>query len=109
MFTELSIPEYKILWVIGAAERLATLGMIQPNVPLQVSTEALNDYLEADEYRNILFENDFEVAQIFKCMATSESEDEIAPDDMNNLISLILAYKNDRENLVKYALTHAMA
>ena len=100
----LTTDHYKLIWLVGAAERLATLGLFDSNIPLRLGEEALDTYLEIDEYRNILFENDFEVAQLFKIMAQSESEVEISSSDMSSLVNIILAFKNDRVNLVKYAL-----
>ena len=107
MKSGISIVDCKVLWVIGAAERLATLGLIGGDIPLRLTPEAIDDYLEIDEYRNILFENDFEVAQIFKCIAETESSVEIDKEDMDQLVFLMLEFKNNREQLVKYALTHA--
>lgn len=107
MNTALSIADCKVMWVVGAAERLATLGLIGGDIPLRLTPEAIDQYLELDEYRNILFESDFEVAQIFKCIAETESSVEIDKEDMDQLVFLMLEFKNNREKLVKYALTHA--
>lgn len=107
MKSDLSIVDCKVMWVIGAAERLATLGLIGGDIPLRLTPEAIDDYLEIDEHRNILFENDFEVAQIFKAIAETESHEEIDKEDMEQLVFLLLEFKNNREKLVKYALTHA--
>lgn len=107
MNTALSIADCKVMWVIGAAERLATLGLIGGDIPLRLTPEAIDQYLELDEYRNILFESDFEVAQIFKCIAETESHEEIDKEDMDQLVFLLLEFKNNREKIVKYALTHA--
>ena len=104
---DLTITDLKLLWVVGAAERLATLGLIGGNIPLRLTPEAIDTYLEVDNHRNILFESDFEIAQIFKVMARTESEEEIDDEDMNDLIDLILDFKNNREEIVKYALSHA--
>lgn len=104
---DLTITDLKLLWVVGAAERLATLGLIGGNIPLRLTPEAIDTYLEVDNHRNILFESNFEIAQIFKVMARTESEEEIDDEDMNDLIDLIIDFKNNREEIVKYALSHA--
>ena len=102
----LTIPEMKLLWVIGAAERLATLGMLSPDIPVKLSADAVDNFIEIDEYRNLLFPNDFEIAQIFKAIARSENEFEVEEKEINQIIDLILEYKNNRTEIVKYALSH---
>lgn len=102
----LSIPEMKIFWIVGAAERLATLGMLSPDIPVKLSADAVDNFIEIDEHRNLLFPNDFEIAQIFKAIARSENEFEVEEEDTNQIIDLILEYKNNRTEIVKYALSH---
>ena len=34
--SDLTINDMKVMWVVGAAERLATLGVIGGNIPLQI-------------------------------------------------------------------------
>jgi hypothetical protein len=102
----LTINECKMIWVIGAAERLATLGMLSPDIPLKLSADAVDNFIEIDEHRNLLFPNDFEIAQIFKAIARSENEFEVEEKEINQIIDLILEYKNNRTEIVKYALSH---
>ena len=102
----LTIPEMKLLWIVGAAERLATLGMLSPDIPLKLSADAVDNFIEIDEHRNLLFPNDFEIAQIFKAIARSENEFEVEEKEINQIIDLILEYKNNRTEIVKYALSH---
>jgi hypothetical protein len=106
MNRNLSIDECKVLWVVGAAERLATLGMLSPDIPLRLSSDAVDDYLEIDNHRDILFNSDFEVASIFNELAAIENDEEVEPDDLRNVVDLILEYKNNRTEIVKYALSH---
>ena len=72
MKTKLTIDECKVMWVVGAAERLATLGMLSPDIPCRLTADAVDDYLEIDHHRNILFESDFEIASIFNALASSD-------------------------------------
>jgi hypothetical protein len=104
MMTELSIGECKVMWVVGALQRLATLGMIGPDIPLKLTPEAVDDYVMIDNHRNILFESDFEIASIFNALAMSECDEE--PEDTEAIIDLILEYKNNRTEIVKFALSH---
>jgi len=106
MNTQLSIDECKVMWVVGAAERLATLGLLGGDVPVRISPDGIDQYLEIDEHRDYLFQSDFEIAQIFKAVAENHSEDEIDSEDMNVMIDLLVDYKNCREDVVKYALSN---
>jgi len=51
MNAQLTIDECKLMWVVGALQRLATLGMIGPDIPLKLSGSAVDDYLYIDEHR----------------------------------------------------------
>lgn len=106
MSCNLPIDQCKVLWVVGAAERLATLGMLSPDIPLRLTTEAVDDFIEIDNYRDILFESDFEIASIFNAVAKSANEREVESDDLRKIVDLILEYKNNRTEIVKYALSH---
>jgi hypothetical protein len=106
MNRNLSIDECKVLWVVGAAERLATLGMLSPDIPCRLSSDAVDDYLEIDNHRDILFNSDFEVASIFNELAAIENDEEVEPENMRQIVNLILEYKNNRTEIVKYALSH---
>ena len=106
MNAQLSIDECKVMWVVGALERLATLGLISSDIPLALTADAIDDYMEIDEYRDQLFPNDFEITQIFKGIANSSNEREVELEDMNDVIDLLLEYKNNRTEIVKYALSH---
>jgi hypothetical protein len=106
MKAQMTIDECKVLWVVGAAERLATLGMLSPDIPLRLSSDAVDDYLEIDNHRDILFNSDFEVASIFNELAQIGNEEEVEPDDLRDIVDLILEYKNNRTEIVKYALSH---
>ncbi len=106
MNAQLSIDECKVMWVVGALERLATLGVIGPDIPLQLSADAVEDYIEIDNHRNLLFESDFEIVSIFNALSKAECEDEPTPEDVDAIVDLILQYKNNRTEIVKFALSH---
>ena len=94
------------MWVVGALERLATLGLIGPDVPLKLTANAVEDYLQIDEHRELLFESDFEIASIFTALANDECDPEIQdPEDTKPIIDLLLEYKDNRTEIVKYALS----
>ena len=106
MNRNLSIDECKVLWVVGAAERLATLGMLSPYIPCRLTADAVDDFIEIDNHRDILFNSDFEVASIFNELAAIENDEEVEPDQLRSVVDLILEYKNNRTEIVKYALSH---
>jgi hypothetical protein len=105
MKAQMTIDECKVLWVVGAAERLATLGMLSPDIPCRLTAKAVDDFIEIDNHRDILFDSDFEVASIFNALAASENAEEVGPDELRDVVDLILQYKNNRTEIVRYALS----
>ena len=109
MNAQLTVDECKVMWVVGALERLATLGLIGADIPLKLTSSAIDDYLEIDEHRELLFSSDFEVATIFTAIAKDECDEELQdPDELKPVIELLLDYKNNRTDVVKYALSHQL-
>lgn len=105
-----SISDCKLLWVVGAAERLATLGMIGKDVPYTISSDTIDEYLKVDNRRHDLFESDYEIAQIFHTLVrVNANEDDIDDENVEDIIDLLIDYKNQRTDLVKYALSHTFA
>ncbi len=105
MNAQLSIDECKVMWVIGALERLATLGLIGPDIPLRLSSDAVEDYMQIDDHREHLFDSDFEIINIFTELADTEDQD---PDQIKPVIELLMQYKNNRTDIVKYALSQQL-
>lgn len=104
----LSISESKVIWVVGAAERLATLGLLSPDIPTRLTADAIDDFIKIDQDVDLLFSSDYEVASIFREIASIHNEREVDEDDMRSVVNLILEFKNNRTNLVKYALSHQL-
>lgn len=103
-----SISDYKLLWVVGAAERLATLGLIGKDVPYTISSDTVDEYLKIDNRRHDVFESDFEIAQIFHTLVrVNANEDDIDDENVEDIIDLLIDYKNQRTDLVKYALCNS--
>lgn len=95
----------KILWIVGATERLATLGFFE-EIPLSLTKESIDYYLEIDEKRDELFENDLEMVEILNVMLKCGSKYDVLDDDVEIITKLLLEYKNNRINLVKKALDY---
>ena len=108
MTTSFSVDECKVMWVVGAAERLATLGLLSPDIPVRLTSDAIDDYMEIDNHRDILFESDFEIASIFNALAKTNNEEDVDQEDLNQVIDLILEYKNNRTEIVKFALSQQL-
>jgi hypothetical protein len=102
----MSIREMKLLWVFGALERMATLGLIQ-EPPYRVTQDTIDLYLQIDEHRNDLFPDDSELKQIMTYLI-KEEQGHADPDVIGGFYVLLKDYKNERERLVKYALSHSI-
>lgn len=99
MKTAFSLSELQVLWVVGALERLATLGVLQ-DTPLQVSPDAIDLFLDLDENVKYLFADDEELKELTKVIIESESK-QTSKEDINHILDYIVEYKNNRTKLVK--------
>lgn len=106
MTKQLTLQDYKVLWIFGVAERLQSLGFID-GAGYRISQNSIDLFIEIDEHRNDLFPDDEEVVELFKTMVKMESE--IQPDehDLNQMCEFVLEYKNHRERMMKFALEHS--
>lgn len=99
----------KLLWMVGALERLATLGLLNPDVPMKVSSSAIDRYLSLDEDRDNLFQDELEFASILVSLVKSESDPVPSDDEIVDLCELVSQYRDNREETVKFALSHKMS
>ena len=106
MNAQLSIGECKVMWVVGALERLATLGLLSPDIPTRLTADAIDIFIEIDRDVDLLFSSDYEIASIFREIASTFNEREVDENDMRSIVNLILEFKNNRTEMVKYALSH---
>lgn len=103
MNTQLTVQDYKILWIFGVAERLQSLGFLD-GTSHQISQKAIDLFIEIDDHRHDLFPNDDEVVELFKMMIVNESRVQPDKHELNTMCELVLEYKNHRERMVKFAL-----
>lgn len=103
----LNIHDLKLIWIVGATERLATLGFLSPELPLQLSQSCIDIFLEVDNHLDKLFPDETEIGEIFSIMARKESEEEISDVDLRQMVRLLLEYKNNRTEMVKHALSRS--
>lgn len=96
----------QLLWVFGVFERLAHLGYLQ-DPPYHVTEDSIDFFLEIDSYCQILFDNDeqFNCLVRLVCMDSGITD----PEQVASITQLARDYKDNRDALVKFALTHGIA
>lgn len=105
MTTVSSMEHNQLFWVVGALERLATLGMLK-EPPLRVSQDAIDMFVSLDDVRDYLFPDKNTIKEIVSCLVYDFNHTK-DPDVIDSLTHLLIEYKDDRERIVKYALSHA--
>lgn len=106
---ELSVEEKKILWLVGAMDRLVNLGIVKRG-PVSLTAKSLDAFNEVDTYRDALFESDEEVTALFLVVAVASMDkkpSELTDEQAVNLLAVsrvILEYKNNRQKVERAAL-----
>lgn len=100
-----SVSEMKVFWVVGAMERLATLGFLE-SPPLTISQESIDLFLEVDEIREGLFSDENELKNIIEALVKSHNHC-CDKQLVNDLFHLVRDYKNERARVFKAGLTAA--
>ncbi len=95
-----SLEQNRIIWVVGALERLGGLGYLS-EIGYKVTEETIDHYLELDEIRDYLFENNKE---IFIIMMTLMEESNMSMEELQEIYDLIIDYKENRKKVVVYAM-----
>lgn len=106
MAQQLTLKDYKVLWIFGVAERLQSLGFID-GPGYKIASSSIDLFIEIDEHRNDLFPYDGEVVELFKTMVKMESEVQPDEHDLNQMCELVLEYKNHRVRMMKFALEYS--
>lgn len=96
--------ELQFLWLVGSLERLATMGILKPDLPFQVAPDFIDDFLYADEHRQQLFEDDVALLSLFNLYVQNECTEIPQQEDLDKIFQILLVYKNDREKLLVPAL-----
>lgn len=93
------IIQIQILWMVGALERLATLGILEAT-PYKVSQSGLDSYLLIDEHRDNLFYDNEQMKELLKVILVSEngSHDQ---ELLDSLFHFLKEYKDNRTEFVK--------
>ena len=93
----------QVLWVFGALERLSTLGFIE-NPQMQITQKAIDLFVQIDENRQILFDKDEHFVSLVKLVCKDFN---VIEDQVDELLDLVRAYKDDRTKLVQFSLENS--
>ena len=91
----------QVLWVVGAIERLATLGMLE--TPLVVSSGAIDLFIDLDDARYVLFPDNQVITEIVGTLIYDYNRS-VNVDLTEGITHLVLDYKDNRDRIMKYAL-----
>jgi hypothetical protein len=92
----------QVLWVVGALERLATLGMLK-TPPLVVSSGAIDLFIDLDDARYVLFPDNQVIEEIVSSLVYDYNRS-VDVDLVDGITHLLVDYKDNRDRIMKYAL-----
>ena len=92
----------QVLWVVGAIERLATLGMLK-TPPLVVSSGAIDLFIDLDDARYVLFPDNQVITEIVGALVYDYNRS-VDVDLVDGITHLVVDYKDNRDRIMKYAL-----
>lgn len=92
----------QVLWVVGALERLATLGMLK-TPPLVVSSGAIDLFIDLDDVRYVLFPDNQVIEEIVGALVYDFNHD-VDATLVEGISHLVVDYKDNRDRIMKYAL-----
>ena len=101
----LTLSECKEIWVAGAIQRLFTLQYFIGHPPIWIDPNRVDDFIQIDEHRMFLFPDENEIKDVFYDLI-ARSQRTLDSEIMDISVNLLLAYKNDRENLVRCSLCY---
>ena len=92
----------QVLWVVGALERLATLGMLT-TPPHVVSSGAIDLFIDLDDARYALFPDNQVIGEIVGALVY-DCNRSVDVDLVDGITHLVVDYKDNRDRIMKYAL-----
>ena len=92
----------QVLWVVGAIERLATLGMLK-TPQLVVSSGAIDLFIDLDDARYVLFPDNQVIEKIVGALVYDYNRS-VDVDLVDGITHLVVDYKDNRDRIMKYAL-----
>ena len=92
----------QVLWVVGALELLATLGMLT-TPPHVVSSGAIDLFIDLDDARYALFPDNQVIEEIVGALVY-DCNRSVDVDLVDGITHLVVDYKDNRDRIMKYAL-----
>jgi hypothetical protein len=92
--------ENRIIWVVGALERLARLGFFD-EIGYTISDDLIDFYYDLDETREYLFDHDQEIMSILIALM---EESNLSSTVVQEIYQLVVNYKNERNHVFSYAM-----
>jgi hypothetical protein len=100
---EVTKRDKQVFWMFGVFERLAHLGYLQ-DPPYHIVEEKIDFFLEIDSYCQLLFDSDKEFDSLVKLVCKDAGV--VDPEQVASITQLARDYKDNRDVLVKFALSH---
>jgi hypothetical protein len=100
---EVTKRDKQVFWMFGVFERLAHLGYLQ-DPPFHITEDYIDFFLEIDSYCQILFDSDEEFCKLVGLVCKDAGV--VDPEQVTTITHLARDYKDNREQLVKFALSH---
>jgi hypothetical protein len=94
--------ENRIIWVIGAMERLSWLGYFKA-IGYIVSQDDIDLYYDLDDAREYLFDYDEQIMSYLEGVFYGKN---MSPTTMHEIYTLLVTYKNDRNRVFSYGMNH---
>ena len=92
--------ENRIIWVVGALERLGRLGYFR-EVAYTVDESEIDFYYDLDDTREYLFDNDLEIMSILIALMEESNPSSTM---VQEIFNLVVSYKNERNRVFSYAM-----
>ena len=102
-----SIREWQVIWVVGTLERLVHLGLISGPTD-HIAPDAIDLYLKLDENVNDFLYDD-ELKELARYVIIDTCDQSPPQKTIDDITTLLLEYKNNRNELLRYALNHSYA
>jgi hypothetical protein len=100
---EVTKRDKQVFWMFGVFERLAHLGYLQ-DPPFHITEDYIDFFLEIDSYCQILFDSDEEFCKLVGLVCKDAGVEDL--EQVTTITHLARDYKDNREELVKFALSH---
>lgn len=96
--------ELQFVWVIGAIERLASMGYFTSS-PFRLESASFETFLELNDKSvlNELFLNDEEIQSVFQTLIRNFPSSHISDSELREMGKLVVDYKRNPERVFRYS------